>query len=71
MQSLDIPLPPFILGFILEGAFETNLRRGLQYSNGNFLDVFSRPIASAFLILAVLSLAYSLYKNHRGARTES
>ena len=68
MQRFDIPLPPFILGFILEGAFETNLRRGLQYSNGNFLDIFSRPIASAFLLLAVLSLAGSIYRSCRGRK---
>ena len=35
MHRFKIPAPPFILGFILEGALELNLRRGLEYSNGN------------------------------------
>jgi putative tricarboxylic transport membrane protein len=59
MQKFDIPLPPLILGFILESSFETNLRRGLEYSNGNFLDVFTHPIASFFLILLVVFFGFS------------
>jgi putative tricarboxylic transport membrane protein len=51
MQKFGIPLPPFILGFILESSFETNLRRGLEYSNGNFFELFTRPIAVFFLVL--------------------
>ncbi|MFA6783450.1 MAG: tripartite tricarboxylate transporter permease [Sphaerochaeta sp.] len=62
MSKVGIPAPPFILGFILEGAFETNLRRGLEYSNGNFFEVFTRPISATFLILAVVSLAATIIK---------
>jgi putative tricarboxylic transport membrane protein len=51
MQKFGVPLPPFILGFILESSFETNLRRGLEYSNGNFFELFTRPIAVFFLVL--------------------
>jgi putative tricarboxylic transport membrane protein len=54
MQKYGIPLPPLILGFILESSFETNLRRGLEYSNGNFWELFSRPIAVLFLVLIVV-----------------
>ena len=68
MSRFKIPVPPFILGFILEGALETNLRRGLEYSNGNFWEVFTRPISSMFLILTVLSLATTLYKQYRSAK---
>jgi putative tricarboxylic transport membrane protein len=39
MKYFKIPVPPFILGFILEGSLETNLRRGLEYSNGNYFDL--------------------------------
>jgi putative tricarboxylic transport membrane protein len=70
MQKFGIPIPPLILGFILEGSFETNLRRGLEYSNGNFFDIFTRPIAVVFLVCMLLSLALpflrrSLQKSRR------
>ncbi|MDT4763174.1 tripartite tricarboxylate transporter permease [Sphaerochaeta sp. PS] len=65
MAKAGIPGPPFILGFILEGAFETNLRRGLEYSNGNFLEVFTRPISAIFLTLTILSLVLTLMRQYQ------
>ncbi|MFA5447499.1 MAG: tripartite tricarboxylate transporter permease [Sphaerochaeta sp.] len=65
MSKAGVPAPPFILGFILESEFETNLRRGLEYANGNFFEVFNRPISATFLVLAVVSLAATLYKQYR------
>lgn len=59
LQKFGVPLPPFILGFILEGAFETNLRRGLEYADGNFFAVFTHPIAAGFIVLTILSMGYS------------
>lgn len=63
MQKTGIPAPPFILGFLLCEAFETNLRRGLEYSNGNFFEILTRPIAMMFIALTVLSVFYSVYTN--------
>jgi putative tricarboxylic transport membrane protein len=68
MSRFKIPVPPFILGFILEGALETNLRRGLEYSNGNFWEVFTRPISGLFLLLTVLSFATTLIKQYRASK---
>lgn len=68
MSRFKIPVPPFILGFILEGALETNLRRGLDYSNGNFWEVFTRPISAMFLLLTVVSFATTILKQYRASR---
>ena len=57
MQKFDIPIPPLILGFILGEPFETNLRRGLQYSNGNIADIANHPIALLFFLLLILFFA--------------
>jgi putative tricarboxylic transport membrane protein len=54
MQKFGVPIPPLILGFILGEPFETNLRRGLQYSNGDFLDILNHPIALLFFALLVV-----------------
>jgi putative tricarboxylic transport membrane protein len=70
LHSFKIPAPPFILGFILEGAIELNLRRGLEYSNGNGWDVFTRPISAMFLILTIISLVMTLINNHKTAKKE-
>lgn len=71
MAKAGVPAPPFILGFILESAFETNLRRGLEYANGNFFEVFTRPISAIFLILAFVSLAFTLYKQYKPKKVMS
>lgn len=63
MQRFGLPAPPFILGFLLCEAFETNLRRGLEYSNGNIFEILSRPIAMVFIVVTVLSVAYSIFSN--------
>lgn len=57
-----IPPAPFIIGFILGPMAETNLRRGLMLSDGNFLAFFANPIACVFLALAILSVAWHLYQ---------
>ena len=62
MKVIGVPLPPFILGFILAKDFETNLRRGLQYSNGDALEIFKHPIAIIFIALAFFSIVRSIIK---------
>ncbi|MDR0708936.1 MAG: tripartite tricarboxylate transporter permease [Spirochaetaceae bacterium] len=54
MQKFGMPIPPLILGFILGEPFETNLRRGLQYSNGNIFDILNHPIAVFFFVMLAL-----------------
>ena len=67
--SAGIPLPPLILGFILEKDFEQNLRRGLQYANGNVLEIVHHPIALLFLLLALVSLLSPVFKAIKAKRS--
>lgn len=60
--KLDFPLPPLILGFILGKTMEMNLRRGLMSSQGDFTPFFTNPISGAFLLLAIASILFSLYR---------
>jgi putative tricarboxylic transport membrane protein len=62
MKKVGVPLPPFILGFILAKDFETNLRRGLQYANGKPLEILTHPIALVFICLTVFSVIRSVIK---------
>ncbi len=65
LSKFDIPAPPFILGFILENALETNLRRGLQYANGDIAELLQHPIALLFLALAIGSVILSIYRQFK------
>ncbi len=56
ISQLGVKMAPVILGFILGPLIERNFRTGMTAANGDFMVVFSRPIAVVFLILAILFL---------------
>lgn len=60
-----VPTAPFIIGFILGPMAETNLRRGLQLSEGNFSGFLTNPISGVFLGLAALSIAWQIWSGLR------
>lgn len=68
LEKLKYPLPPFILGFVLGGTFEQNLRRGLQIGNGNLFDLFNYPIAILFLVATILSVIFSIRQYHKSVK---
>ena len=65
LSRFGVPAPPFILGFILADAVETNLRRGVQYANGDYMEIFKHPIALFFLTLTLASIVLSLYRQFK------
>ena len=56
-----IPAAPFIIGFILGPMAETNFRRGLMLSSGEFTGFLTNPISGTFLGLAALSILWQIY----------
>jgi putative tricarboxylic transport membrane protein len=55
------PLPPFVLGLVLGPLLEGNFRKMLgQY--GSAWPLFTQPIAVTFILLAVASLAYTVWR---------
>lgn len=69
LSKFKVPLPPLILGFVLGNTFETNLRRGLQVSNGSFMGVFASPIAAIFMIVAILSIIFQVISYMKKKKT--
>lgn len=53
---------PFILGLLLGGMLESNLRRALVLSQGSLMIFVERPVTLVLLILIVLTLFYPLIK---------
>ena len=63
MSKVQLPIAPFILSFILGELVETNLRRGLQFTNGSFLAFFKSPIAAGFMLIAFVFIVWTIIKN--------
>lgn len=56
--KLEIPIAPIVLAIILSPMFESNLRRSLVISDGNFSIFLTSPICVFFLLLTVVSLSW-------------
>lgn len=69
-RKLDVPAGPLVLGLILGPMMESNLRRALILSRGEWLAIFSRPLVLLFVLAAAGSLLWSLWRAARGAHSE-
>jgi putative tricarboxylic transport membrane protein len=59
---------PLLMGFVLGGPMEENLRRSLIISHGDYMVFLQRPISLAFLIASVvllISVAIPFIKSRR------
>lgn len=61
-RKAHIPLGPLVLGLILGPMMESNLRRALILTRGDWLNLLSRPILLCFLSAALLSLLWPLIR---------
>lgn len=72
--KMDVPLPPFIIAFILAPKMEQSLRQALLIADGNFSVLVTRPISALFLALtlfAIVQITRSLAKKSRPAALSS
>jgi putative tricarboxylic transport membrane protein len=58
LEYARVPLGPFVIGFVLSPIAEEQIRSALMMSDGNVADIFSRPYALLFLVLAILTIAW-------------
>lgn len=69
------PLGPFVIGYVLFGYFETELRSGLMASGGSLMPLIERPFAFAFLLISVAMLFFPLLlswqRRRRASQTSS
>lgn len=62
MRKAAFPYAPFILALVLGGMLETNVRRSLIMSSGDYLVFLQRPISLVLIVLTVLVLTYPILK---------
>ena len=73
-RVLDYPLAPLLLGFILGGMLEENLRRALLISDGSLGFLWQRPITATILAITIgilLFPALSMFRRKRDSSAQS
>ncbi len=65
MQKVEIPASPVILAVILGPMAESNLRRSILMYQGQLDFLWTRPVTSLFLALALVSLASSWIRSKK------
>ena len=66
IRILDYPLAPLLLGLILGGMLEDNLRRALLIWDGSFAFLWQRPITATIMVITLLTLAVPVISSMRG-----
>ncbi|MDH3910549.1 MAG: tripartite tricarboxylate transporter permease, partial [Rhodospirillales bacterium] len=56
LRLLDFPMAPMLLGFILGGMMEENLRRALIINDDSWSFLWERPLTFSILLIAALTL---------------
>ena len=69
--KLDCEPAPFILGILLGPLLETNMRRSLLLSHGDFSTFITNPISAAFLVLALGLIVLMVFPAIRRKKDEA
>jgi len=65
MQKYGFPLSPILLALILGPMSESNLRRFMQIADGQFWQIFTKPICVGFVVLAAASMVSSVLNQRK------
>lgn len=71
MTKLGMPLTPMVIGLVLGKLCESNLRRALIVSKGNWATFFTSPISLCFILLSLFMLFFPYIKKHILAKKNS
>jgi len=66
LRLLDFPMAPLLLGFILGGMLEDNLRRAITLSDGQWTFLWARPTTLVLMILVFLVLLAPVWRYATG-----
>ncbi|MFM4976603.1 tripartite tricarboxylate transporter permease [Aeromonas rivipollensis] len=69
LRLLDFPMAPMLLGFILGGMLEDNLRRALVINDGSLSFLWERPITLGFTLVTLVMLLLPLWQWLQARRT--
>jgi putative tricarboxylic transport membrane protein len=61
LRKLDVSLVPLVLGLLLGGDMERNLRRAMSISDGDWSILLASPISITLYLLTTLFLGLSVW----------
>jgi putative tricarboxylic transport membrane protein len=64
LKIYDYPITATALGFVLGYLVETNFRRSLTLSKGDWSIFMTNPISMVIITLAIISVLYAVYCNY-------
>jgi putative tricarboxylic transport membrane protein len=70
MRWFGLPVLPMVLGVVLGFLVESNYRRSLVLSDGDYMIFLQDPISLILLICAAVMIIFSLLREIRAARAE-
>jgi putative tricarboxylic transport membrane protein len=70
LRKWKFPIAPFIIGVVLGPTTENSVRQTLMMFKGGISPMADRPIALAFLTLAVLFIGYKLISSFYGGKVK-
>ncbi len=68
LRKLDVPLVPVVMGVLLGYAMESNLRRAMTISDGDWLALFNSPLAVGLWVVAVAGFVLPIFFGQRMKR---
>ncbi len=70
LRKWKFPIAPFIIGVVLGPTTENSVRQTLMMFKGSVSPMADRPIALAFLTLAILFIVYRLISSFYGGKAK-
>ncbi|MGO1531435.1 MAG: tripartite tricarboxylate transporter permease [Micrococcaceae bacterium] len=71
LRKADVPLGPLVIGFILAPIMESELRRTLVLSGGEFSIFVDRPITLGIMVIAAALVLFTLARKFWGPKKKS
>jgi len=70
MRKFEFPIAPVVLAMVLGKMIETSFRKSLILSDGSALIFFERPVTIILFAVALLSIAFQVYRSKKKAKSQ-
>ncbi|AHM04551.1 Tricarboxylate transport membrane protein TctA [Roseibacterium elongatum DSM 19469] len=74
LRKMDVSLVPLVLGLLLGGDMERNLRRAMSISDGDWSILIASPISITLYVMTVFFLGLSVWltmRDHKQAQSRT
>lgn len=68
MTKAEFPMAPAVLGLVLGKTFESEFRRAMSVSSGDWTSFFTRPVSCVILSVSIFVLGLNIVNSIRDSR---